>query len=303
MPDIPKEAAPALNRAFYSTEPHSYLIQRLVSLLIIKEKGDQLEELIDDEFELGGVAMKKQSVTTGKDRRWRFVTTESEVVLHHVSETLLRLYLAHAERPAVPWLSMAEEMDFRQFKGDIRSLKERLEAGDELDRLHAVFHGSQSREDLQPSPSLAQWDAAADNISGFLSRFASIFLDAVPYNAAKHGLAIAAGASRLELSIDNLDIMWASGPTLDCLVRKKGPDGTYWTIETRWLEPDHSIALGIAGCHLIQLLWLVARQHYLRQPAKLQYLFDEPRLDDLEAGYESTPRTQKVTRTFKADTD
>src|SRR5690349_6380569 len=54
-----------------------------------------------------------------------FVAAESEVLLHHVSETLLRLSLALApsadgEVPDAPWLELARERSFRSFKKRVR---------------------------------------------------------------------------------------------------------------------------------------------------------------------------------------
>jgi hypothetical protein len=293
------EVVESLNQAFYSAEPHLYLIQRLVNLIVVKDKGEQLEDLVEDEFRLGEQTLKRQSVLTGKDRRWRFLMTESEVVLHHVSETALRLYLAHAATPQIPWIAVAQEFDFRKFKKDVEELGQRLKTGGERDLIHLVFHGTDSAHDLGPEPPLPETrDAAADNIADYLALFARIFLDAAPYNAAKHGLAVAAGRSRLQVEVDGEEVMTASGTTLDCLVREWDDGRAQWTIETRWLEPDYAISLGIAGCHLIQLLWLVGRARYLDEPVKLDYLFDKPSPRELQAGFED-PRWRKMTRRFK----
>jgi hypothetical protein len=299
MTEPAPEVVDSLNKAFYAAEPHTYLIQRLVNLLVVKDKGEQLDDLVDEEFRLGEQTLKRQSVLTAEDRRWRFLMTESEVVLHHVSETALRLYLAHAPRPEIPWIAVAQEFDFREFKKDVGSLRDRLKAGEERGHIHLVFHGTSSRHDLGPKPPTQEtWNAAAENIADYLTLFARTFGDAAPYNAAKHGLAIPAGRSRLEVEIDGEEFMTASGATLDCLVGKREGGRTKWAIETRWLEPDYAISLGIAGCHLIQLLWLVGRARYLGEKVKLDYLFDKPTLQDLAKGFED-PRWRKITRTYE----
>lgn len=114
------EVTPAedhLNRAFYATQPFNYLAQRVVGLLAMKESGLEVLGLLPEEFEIAGCAFSRRNLAEdAKDAQWRFVTADSEVVLHHASETLLRLYLAHVSQPPAPWLVLARARDPRQFR-------------------------------------------------------------------------------------------------------------------------------------------------------------------------------------------
>ena len=44
------------------------------------------------------------------------------MLLHHVAETLLRLYIAHESDPECPWIAIASERNFGRFKGKVSEL-------------------------------------------------------------------------------------------------------------------------------------------------------------------------------------
>lgn len=48
------------------------------------------------------------------------ITTEVVMLHDHAAETLLRLYVAHAAAPTMPWIDVAERRNFREFKKMIR---------------------------------------------------------------------------------------------------------------------------------------------------------------------------------------
>jgi hypothetical protein len=115
-------------------------------------------------------------------------------------------------------------------------------------------------------------------------RFAAIYLDSAAYNAAKHGLGIAAGAARLAIDVDGETIMEGGGETIAFLDRRSDGGKGGLGMRTKWIDPDHSIALIAAGCHLIRQLWVVGRWRYLGDPPQGFQLMDRLSLSDVDAG-------------------
>jgi hypothetical protein len=271
----------------YQTDPFNYLAQRIVSLLAMKDHGAEVLELVPETFELGASAFTRTAdLKAAKRDQWRYAIAESQVVLHHASETVLRLYLGHVDRPAEPWIVIAEERVFWKFRAAVNELRARVLSGDEEDRIHEVFHGTRNRLEIRagsdPAP-VEEWDTAARNIGEFLTRFAAICLDSNAYNAAKHGLVVSAGASRFQVEVDGVEFMRTEGPHIEYLVnRTDGGDG--WGLQTRWVDPDHAIALSLAACHLIRQLWIVARHVYLGEPLAGFDLLHRLKLSDIDEG-------------------
>lgn len=276
-----------LNETFYASEPFNYLSQRLVALLAMKDHGEEVLKLLPEKMEIAGSSFGRIAPSDeSADNQWRYTIAESEVLVHHVSETVLRLYLAHADRPPVPSVGLWKTRDFRKLRETVEELAKRLDSGQESETVHDLFHGSDQREGLgnPEPPTQERWDKAAANIAGFLSRFASIFLDSAPYNAAKHGLGIAAGASRLEVAVDGSQVIEGEGSTITFLDRSNDGTPGGLGLRTKWVSPEHSIALSVAGCHLMHQLWKVARWRYLGEDPQGLRLMDELSLADVDAG-------------------
>src|SRR6185312_3755664 len=113
----------------------------------------------------------------------------------HVSETVLRYYLAHCPDPsgrfrACPWLDLADEVNFAAFK---RAVELRFaDDSDELtdrrrdDVTRTFYLGSNGGTD-DPAE-LERLARSVDEIERWLRHFAGYFLDdARLYNAMKHG--------------------------------------------------------------------------------------------------------------------
>ena len=96
-----------LNEDFYAGDPADYFMRRLTGLLLLKGKPEAIRALPAEGIETGGVLIQLQPGTTPDARsedddaesRDRFFTADAWLLLHHASETLLRLYLAHAKGP------------------------------------------------------------------------------------------------------------------------------------------------------------------------------------------------------------
>jgi hypothetical protein len=85
------------------------------------------------------------------------------------------------------------------------------------------------------------------------------------YNAAKHGMAMQAGSSAIQMpgvpefsadgpSIAYLGVQWEKGGQRQLVVR------------TRWLEVEQDLAASFIGIHLLRGLWLTARIRYVDWP-------------------------------------
>ncbi|HSK48170.1 MAG TPA: hypothetical protein VLA05_09240 [Coriobacteriia bacterium] len=108
-----------------------------------------------------------------------FVLAESEVLAHHVGETLLRLYLAHEHSPPCPALELARVRGPAKFRGAVskRFLETKYEDYAFREPVSKVFQLVSDPAALRPEPDRDMWWGSVDNIEMFLRYFASQFLD------------------------------------------------------------------------------------------------------------------------------
>ena len=276
-----------LNDAFYRARPHAYFNQRLESLVLVAGKSAQLAELLAEGITIGRLKAggaprpnltEHQRAEVEQDRE-QFVIAESEVLLHHAAETLLRLYLAHERLPPCPWLVLAGERSFAAFKEKVAQLGEEL--GDEQRKANvaAVFFGAADRTNLQPTPSEDAWSAGLENLSTWLAWFAAHFLDSGVYNAAKHGLALQAGNAAFQLGDDEL--ISRSGLSLEYVETYKDDSGhRRWRRTTQWVDPDRWMGYIFMACRLMKGLMEVARARYTGAPLTHLDLFTTPRFEE-----------------------
>lgn len=215
--------------------------------------------------------------------RQRFTAIESEVLLHHVSETLLRLYIVHSRLPECPWLELSRERDFKKFKKEVSKLRSKLTSTEEHDRIHQVFHVNSERSAIRPTPDAERWEQAAENIASFLDFYAKHFLDSASYNAAKHGLAVTAGEQGLELGDgEGGSLLARRGPAIEYLmVDSHSGDRPRWSREVKWIVAKRAIPLIYLGCNLIEGIWNVGAGRYkVRELTELK-LFDHPPFEEV----------------------
>ena len=235
---------PSLNSAFYATRPWEYFRRREHALIVAAGARGKLLEAAQEGIRVGRLeyTLSGEDETEEQDDDWdRFVLAESQVLLHHASETLLRLYLAHEGLPPCPWLEVARVRSPQRFKDDVK----RRFLGDLSDkarrrRVTEVFFGTRDRKALEPTPPEEEWIEGADNLERFLCRFASDFLDADLYNALKHGLAVMPGEAMVK--VGDGDLLKAEGPSIEYLsVRPDSLGRERWNRSTRWLKVDTAI--------------------------------------------------------------
>lgn len=287
------ENFPELNAAFYGMSPHGYLRMRLRSLYLWQGNPDGMFQLMRD-----GVKFDEMAISTpdenpdddDEDERRRFTAIELEVLLHHVSETLLRLYIVHAQLPVCPWLEVSRERDFRKFKKQVEELQQRLRNGEEVKRIHQVFHINDDRSAIKPTPDKVIWDASAKNIGRYLDFYASCFLDSSSYNAAKHGLALTAGDHGVHLGVgsDKEPFLSREGQAIEYLSIKQDEDRARWARNLKWVRPKQAIPMIYVGCNLIEAIWNIGSGRYGIKELEELKLFDRPAFDDVmkRGGYE-----------------
>jgi len=209
-----------------------------------------------------------ESPEAEQKRRQRAMVTEAEVLLHHVAETLLTLYLAHEDRPDCPWLEVA-----RMRQGDLKPQLRKRFGGSysqklRREQLAEVFFGSRTPVGLDPRPELEQWEKAVANLDQLLMAYLDIHNERRNlYNAAKHGMAVNSGTAAVKLGEAGAPpLIEKSGPSITYLDLTDSKSQPRWQQTTVWIELDQTIALSYLACSLIQSMWMVARARYLGVP-------------------------------------
>jgi hypothetical protein len=280
------ENFPELNAGFYRMSPHGYLRMRLRNLYLWMGNPVGMYGLLGEGVKFDEMAISQSGEPDEEDEeeRQRFAAIEAEVLLHHASETLLRLYLVHAQLPPCPWLELSRERDFKKFKKEVGKLQDRLPSGEESDRIHHVFHVNSERTAIKPTPDAEIWDRAAENIARFLAFYASHFLDSSSYNAAKHGLALTAGEQGFALGAgqDKEPFLSRRGPAIEYLkVNRSADNRPRWSREVKWIVAKRAVPLIYMGCNLIEGIWNVAASRYGVRELKELKLFDHPPFEEV----------------------
>jgi hypothetical protein len=292
----------ALNQTLYAAAPQDYFDRRLMNLGLVASKRSELDSLLEDGFEYGDLKVGPGSGDEGttdeaeaEKTAAHFVTAEAEVLGHHVGETLLRLYLAHAwakgdPLPGCPWLELSRLRAPSEFKQRVASrfVDAPYDDANNLAALARVFYLTDKPEGIKPSIDVARWSKSLESIESYLRAFAAEFLDRAPlYNAAKHGFAV----TPTEFGVKFKGVIDTSGPAvryleareLDAEAKKRG-DRLFWWEAVHWVRADLRMLLIRLGCELIQLLWDAARFRYVpsyREAGFNLRLFERPRYDEL----------------------
>jgi hypothetical protein len=293
-----------LNRAFYVASPTDYFGHRLGHLILRAGRSEDLDRLAGEGVSYRGLKIGgavegapadqsggKSAEELAKEAE-RFVVAEAEVLSHHVGETLLRLYLAHAHSddqppPACPWLEVSRLRSFSKAKEIVAArFGSDVDPEDAANRraVARVFH-------LIDDPAKVadagipqdRWDTNLATIESYLRGFAGQFLEkAALYNSAKHGLALLPGEGSMRW--DDGSLIRAEGPMVQYLKVRDGGERRRWSHVLHWSKPDRQMTLVYRACQLIDRLWDTARIRYLpeQRPERIQiHLFGGPTWHDL----------------------
>lgn len=279
------KAASDLNDRFYRSKPHQYFSYRLHLLMLAGDPSVDLHEFIRKGITVDGFTAGPTDAPEdpeSAEHRQRYVLADAAALLHHVSETLLRLYLAHEHLPPCPWLEIARERHFASFKRRVRARFVEAPEDDAANRdaLAQVFHGTTDRTKLTPQPPADLWAASLENIEQWLRFYAHEFLEnASLYNSVKHGLAVQPGESAMKLGDGS--VISAEGPAIDYLEERERDGRREWVTTTHWLNVGHLLAASFVGIRLIYGIWAVARTRYTGAPWEGVSAFTEPKVKDV----------------------
>jgi hypothetical protein len=254
----------ALNRAFYAPDPASYFDLRLRRVFELAATTDANDRSAERRLEHGGIAFVVPSVASepaDEHERQQFVAIESEMLVHHVAETVLRLYFAHRDSARVPWVELAN----MRAPGDFKRAANEILDPDHRDALREgigfVWLGN--REPVEGEES--EWDRGVSRLLGYLQAFATLLTVRAPlYNAAKHGLGLQLGDRKM--SIKGIQMLNVEGPSLAWLSQVDGSDGREWSVKSRWTNFSADTGMVFGACVMLRGLWTVARCRYLGWP-------------------------------------
>lgn len=260
-----------LNRDFYKAEPADYFSTRLKLILLAAAKPEAVEALLADGIEYGGLKMRppvQQDIEDNGEESEALtsvVIAESEVLLHHTVECLLRLYAAHAGLPPCPRLEMARVRGPGMFKAMLKSRFAGESTSEQRNELASLFHLSPDRELLNPVPPKEMWEQSLDNLEGWLRYLAHEWLDRAPlYNVAKHGFGLNAGPGGLKFGDESEGplVIQREGPAVTYLETRETEFGRRWFETMRFVDADLNFAITGQAIQMLRQLWSIARVLY-----------------------------------------
>lgn len=281
--DPEDEQVARFNESFYRSDPADYLRTRFQLLMLTGGKRSQLEELLAEGVEFAGVTIGPTGPEVDHagdadddSALGPFLTIESQQLLHHAAETVLRLFLVHASRATVPWVELSSQRSFSKFKREVES--EFIDEAPAAELIGYVCFGNRIRPpDVDP----ADWDGAVSGIRAFLRSFAECFLDdANLYNSIKHGLGVTAGEAVALIDAHQV----GHGPSIEYPESAAwAGDGTRtWSLTTRWVDVGQSIGLTFVAIRMIETIWSIGRFRHIGGPSAAEIFFPSAvRPDDL----------------------
>lgn len=283
-----EDLAAELNRGFYANRPSDYFRQRLFSLLLTTTKAEELGDVIKGELTYGPVRMLFPADQDSDEETQafldRFLVLESEILLHHVTEVLLRLALAHEGSPACPWVELVENRDFAGFKRRVET-EFVIPSPNQIDlRWSRVFLGS--TEPLTPPEveSDKDWDDCWTSIARILQLVTNRYLQhSNIYNATKHGFGLVTGSASFSMAPDAEGRGFNhEGFAVEHLKRGRHHEGvTAYERTITWIEPTEGLILSFLAVHLMESMWNVARWRYQNEETLKIYLLPGHELDKI----------------------
>lgn len=263
---------------FYSRDAGQEFLARIEHLSLLACPDEDLAAAYRKPRAIGSVTL---GVDEAPDResRERLLRSEALMTFHHAAETLLRFYFAHADPDQLcPWMTMAKELNFAEFKKRVATLfeQERKQAAAAAAR---VFLGGANPRDAGVALAEEEFDDAAEAYSRILRYCGKRFLnEAYAYNAAKHGFA------NLDLDLTKLGFAPAGeqaiplheGPMITYLSREAVSRARPGQAEERlWCHslapalPDYDLAGAILAARGISAVSNVGRRRYTGQPGSV----------------------------------
>lgn len=289
-----------LNREFYATKPSTYFRDRLTLLAFRAVKSDELAGVLGDGLAWGSLRIVPDNAEATEEEQSklvaeqeRFVVTESQILVHHAAEALLRMFLAHEGNPECPWLRMSALMNVAEFRKEAKELAKSAWPREREAAAGWVFLGG------VPSDPSAEWIEHRDASVRLLRILAQrVNGDKNLYNSAKHGLTALGGVGSLhfipaEPGAPTPDFT-AGLITREALLGVEGVNVTYleregsqktgftWFHKTQWINPEKAAWLTHLAVIQMEALWAVAKWHYLDEPPQGVQVVASEALDALK---------------------
>lgn len=251
-----------LNEEFYSGDPAGYFRIRSNMLMLAAGASDEVQSRLEAGVRYDGLVTMElgRSSEERDDLIVAYLLTESQALLHHVSEALIRLFLAHASQPLCPWMEVAALRQFYAFKEQVVVLAGHTWPTALVDAVPHIFLGGVPQES---SPSA---DEARETVTRLRRHLAAGLLkDANLYNSVKHGMAVVGSRDAyVTLATDGGEpFMGSQGPSVAFLESEREDDNRVWKVTRRWLSIRQAMWMSQLAVVEIDALWAVARARYL----------------------------------------
>lgn len=260
-----------LNELFYTAEsPSSYFYPRVRNLIFQLYAPEKLAALdLDYQAEGTHIILRAHDELDEEDRRniSRFTTIEATILLHHIAETLLRLFLAHEKQAPCPSLEVTSLTSPKVFKQALRTrFVDQATSDKDMQSLLRVFLGISDPSVTEMS--IEQQELvleSAKNINKILGELANLFLKDAPfYNSVKHGMTVIAAEPFMFIGGHVI----GEGPGLTCIeygprIQQEGKTVSHINLSTSWIETDLHLVFIQWAAELIDQLWVVAQARYL----------------------------------------
>lgn len=251
-----------LNENFYSGDPAGYFRIRSNMLMLAAGASDEVQRLLEAGVRYDGLISMElgRSAEERDDLDVAYLVTESQALLHHVSEALIRLFLAHASGPACPWMEVASLRQFSDFKEQVAVLAHHTWPTELADSVPHVFFGGAPKE-----PDLST-DEARETVTQLLRHLAAGLLkDANLYNSVKHGMAVVGSRDAyVTLATGGGEpLMGSHGPSIAFLESESEGNTRVWKVSRRWLSIRQAMWMSQLAIVEIDALWAIARARYL----------------------------------------
>lgn len=260
--DAPEPDWRRLNEEFYSGDPAGYFSLRLNMLLLAAGAPDEVHALLAAGVRYEGLISSPldRSTQARNDLDVAYLLTESQTVLHHVSEALMRLFLGHADGGPCPWIEVAALRNFARFKKQMAVLASPTWSSDLEDAVPFVFLGG---EPIDRESSAAAQRAVTRLIRHLAGR---LLEDSNLYNSVKHGMAVV-GSRHAYVSISETGaaapFIGSNGPSVAFMESEVRGDRRVWSVTRRWTSIRQALWLSQLALSQIDALWAVGRARYL----------------------------------------
>jgi len=263
---LAREQFPELNATLYDSDPATYLRYRLHTLVTMNRQLSSADTH-PGPVQYGSIQMP-HAFDFSVDEQKQALALESTMLVHHAGESLLRLYLAHAQGGQCPWMNVSQ-MNFRVVKPQMAEIA-RPDYEWPAGGLEKVMLGGATLEESAVEMEVGEWEESLLAMRLLLRYTADRVMSQGPlYNAAKHGLVGVPGEDSQYSSTveDGTSIRMASGYGITYLSRE-WPDQE-WVAATDIVSIESDFAVVQLMAVAIHNLWAVARRSYIGRAGHL----------------------------------